>query len=131
MVFGTVFFAACRKDSGVSRVPYVYVNEVIYPNGINFIPISGSIYIHNKGNRGIVVYRMEADVFFAYDRTCPYDPENLLAKVNIEPSGITVVDPVCGSKFLLTDGFPFKGPSKYPLLQYRTNYNGEQLYIFN
>ncbi len=131
MVFGSVFFAACRKDNAVSRVPYVYVNAVIYPNSLDFIPISGSIYVNNYGNRGIVVYRMEADVFFAYDRTCPYDPENPLARVVLEPSGISVKDPVCGSKFLLTDGFPYEGPSKSPLLQYRTTYNGEQLYISN
>ena len=107
------------------------MSATIYPNSLDFIPVSGSIYVNNAGNRGLVVYRMSENEFMAFDRTCPYDPENLLARVVLEPSGISVKDPVCGSKFLLTDGFPYEGPSKSPLLQYRTSYNGEQLYIFN
>jgi len=130
LVLLSIFLVSCRKDSATSRVPYVYVNILLYPNSLDFIPVSGWTYV-NGGNRGIVVYRMTEEQFFAYDRTCPHDPENLAARVLIESSGITVVDTVCGSRFLLTDGYPFAGPSKSPLLQYRTSYDGNLLNIFN
>lgn len=123
---------SCRKDSPQNRVPYVPVNIQIYPNSLDYIPISGWVYI-TGGNRGLVVYRMSEIEFFAYDRTCPYDPENLAARVRMEPSDISVVDTICGSKFILTTGYPFAGPSKSPLLQYKTYYDsGNQiLYISN
>lgn len=125
-----MLFVSCRKDSEDSRVPYVYVNFQLYPNSLDFIPVSGWVY-STGGNRGIVIYRMTDDQFFAYDRTCPHDPENLSARVRVESSGMSVIDTVCGSRFTLTDGYPFDGPSKYPLLQYRTSFDGEILYIFN
>ncbi|HEX7411951.1 MAG TPA: hypothetical protein VF298_07415 [Bacteroidales bacterium] len=130
LVFLYIFLVSCRKDSASSRVPYVYVNIQLYPNSIDFIPTSGWVYV-TGGNRGIIVYRMTENEFFAYDRTCPYDPENLAARVRIDPSGVIVVDTVCGSKYILTTGYPISGPSKSPLLQYRTSYDGEVLYISN
>lgn len=132
MVFLSIFLVSCRKDSPQNRVPYVPVNIQLYPNSLDFIPVSGWVYV-SGGNRGLVVYRMSEIEFFAYDRTCPYDPENLAARVRMEPSDITVVDTICGSKFILTTGYPFAGPSKSPLLQYETFYDsGNQiLYISN
>lgn len=126
----TLFFVSCRKDSEESRVPYVYVNFQIYPNSLDYIPISGWTY-STGGNRGIIIYRMTEDQFFAYDRTCPHDPENLNARVIIESTGISVIDTVCGSRFLLTDGIPFAGPSRSKLLEYKTSYDGNVLSIFN
>ena len=126
----TTVLVSCRKDSSENRVPYVYVNIQLYPNSLDFIPVSGWVY-STGGNRGIVIYRMTEDQFFAFDRTCPYDPENLAARIRVETTGISVIDTICGSRFLLTDGIPFAGPSRSPLLQYRTSYDGEQLFIFN
>jgi nitrite reductase/ring-hydroxylating ferredoxin subunit len=125
-----LLLGSCRKDNVTNRVPYVYVNFLLYPNSLDYIPTGGWVY-STGGYRGIVIYRMTEDQFFAYDRCCPYDPENIHARVIIESTGITVVDTVCGSRFLLTDGYPFKGPSRSPLLQYRTSFDGERLSIFN
>jgi len=53
------------------------------------------------------------------------------AQVRVDDSGITCTCPVCGSKFIMTDGTPFDGPSHYPLKQYRTFYDGAMLYVTN
>jgi nitrite reductase/ring-hydroxylating ferredoxin subunit len=133
LVIPCILLVSCRKDSGDSRVPYVSVNIQLYPNGLDYIALGDWVYI-TGGNRGIVVYRMTEDQFFAYDRTCPYDPEILAARVVAEsPGSIIVIDAVCGSSFTLTDGYPYAGPSKFPLQQYKTIYDSgsQTLYISN
>ena len=130
LIFISVLFVSCRKDSSENRVPYVPVDIQLYLNSLDYIPVGGWTYV-TGGNRGIVVYRMTEVDFMAYDRTCPYDPENLAAKVIMEATGTTVIDTICGSRFWLNDGIPFAGPSRSPLLQYNTNYDGTYLYIFN
>jgi len=122
--------ASCHKDKQTPVIPYVYVNIQLYPNTLDFIPVSGWVYV-TGGYRGLIVYRMGSNEFMAYERTCPYDPEKDCARVQVESSGITAIDSCCGSRFVLTDGSPIKGPSGYPLQQYRTSYDGDLLRIFN
>jgi nitrite reductase/ring-hydroxylating ferredoxin subunit len=121
---------SCRKDKQSPPIQPVYVNIQLYPNTLDYIPISGWRYV-TGGNRGLIVYRMTSDQFMAYERTCPYDPQKEFARVNVNSTGIIAVDSVCGSQFVLTDGSPIKGPSGYPLNQYQTSYNGDLLRIFN
>jgi nitrite reductase/ring-hydroxylating ferredoxin subunit len=122
--------ASCRKDKQSPVITYINVNISLYPNTLDYLPVSGWYYV-SGGYRGLIVYRMTTDEFMAYERTCPYDPDNASARVQVESSGITAVDSTCGSRFVLTDGTPIKGPSGYPLQQYRTSYDGNQLRIFN
>lgn len=112
------------------KIPYVYVNLLLYPNSLDFIPVGGYKYV-NAGYRGIVIYRFQKDDFMVYERCCPYDPEKTGARIVVDPSGSTCVDSVCGSHYILYDGSPFKGPSPYLLMQYRYTYDGEVLQVFN
>jgi nitrite reductase/ring-hydroxylating ferredoxin subunit len=127
-----VVLAACHKDKQSPTIPYVYVNITLYPNTLtsDYIPVSGWVY-STGGYRGLIIYRMTENEFMAYERTCPYDPDKATSRVEVESSGITAVDSCCGSRYILTDGSPIKGPSGYPLQQYRTSYDGEHLRIFN
>lgn len=122
--------SSCKKDKQTPVIPYVYVNLQLYPNNLDYIPVSGSVYV-TGGYRGLIVYRMNTDEFLAYERCCPYDPDKDCARVQVEKSGITAVDSCCGSRYILTDGSPIQGPSGYSLQQYRTSYDGNQLRIFN
>jgi hypothetical protein len=122
-------FPGCEKDKR-PLIPYVYVNLQLYPNTLDFVPIGGYKYI-NAGYRGIVIYRMLEDVFAVYERCCPYDPEKEGARITVDASNITCIDSVCMSKFILTDGTPYGGPSPYSLMQYRWNYDGDRLLIYN
>jgi nitrite reductase/ring-hydroxylating ferredoxin subunit len=121
---------SCKKDKEKPVIPYVYVNIQLYPNTLDYIPISGWVYV-TGGYRGLIVYRMTEGEFLAFERTCPYDPDRACARVQVETSGITAVDSCCGSQYILTDGSPIKGPSVYSLQQYQTSYNGDQLRIYN
>jgi nitrite reductase/ring-hydroxylating ferredoxin subunit len=125
--------AGCGKEDNHPEIPDVPVSFAIDPNSTEYNEIShigGWIYL-TGGYNGILVYRSEMTVFMAYDRACPYDFQENNARIVVEVSGITCACPVCGSKYIITDGTPFEGPSRYMLKQYRTTYDGSLLYIYN
>jgi len=128
---------SCSKDTTTDEtqpiVPYVLVNFVINPNSTQFIElnhIGGSVPV-TGGYRGIIIYRKTENEFMAFDRACAYDPTADSAQVRIESSMITCYCPKCKSKYILIDGTPFEGPSRWALKQYRTNYDGTYLYVSN
>jgi nitrite reductase/ring-hydroxylating ferredoxin subunit len=129
-LLSVVSIYSCRKDKQSPDIPYVSVNIQLYPNTLDYIPVSGWVYV-SGGNRGLIVYRLTSNEFMAYERTCPYDAQKENAKVQMESSGIIAVDSCCGSRYVLTDGSPIQGPSGYPLQQYQTSYDGNELRIFN
>jgi len=120
----------CGKDNQ-PQIPYVYVSLQLYPNSLDYIPTGGYKYVENAGYRGILIYRLLPDEFRVYERCCPYDPEQTGARVTMESSGITCIDPICTSKFILFDGTPAGGPSPFALMQYRWSYDGETLLVYN
>ncbi len=134
MVVSLLFVLSCGKDEqnqGQGIIPNVYVNFTIYPNTIDYIPPGGYKYYNDQGNRGIVLYRLDQNLFYAYERTCPYDPDKDCARVEVETSGVIAVDSCCMSQYILLDGSPFSGPSTLPLKQYRVQYDGSTLTVIN
>jgi nitrite reductase/ring-hydroxylating ferredoxin subunit len=111
------------------------VDIYIKPNSTEYLelnPVGGWVYLTAQyPSRGILVYRISMDEFMAYERTCPHDPDKDCARIQVESSGTTAVDSCCMSRYIMHDGSPFQGPSKRPLKQYRTNYDGITLHIFN
>ena len=124
---------SCKKENPQLTIPEVYVNFFINPNSTEYLELNspGGWVTVTGGYRGILIYRLTLEEFFAYERTCPWDPGEEGARIEVEESGITVVCPVCGSKYILLDGSPFEGPSTYLLKQYRTTYDGSLLYVYN
>ena len=130
LLFALLFSSSCKDDNPYT-IPYVLVNFSVYPNGLDSdLGVSGFKYFP-RGYRGIIVYRLGTDQFVAYDRACTYDTQNPKAIVAVDPSGLIAVCPICGSKYLITDGYPYQGPAKNPLLQYRTSYDGFKVSVSN
>lgn len=128
MVSFLFLFASCEKEK--DEIPYIYVNFVIYPNTIDFIP-EGEHVTTTGGYKGLIIYRQFSDQFMVFERACPHDPLEDNARVYVEDNGIIAVDSVCGSRFLLTDGSPIEGPARRALKQYRTRYDGYTLQVSN
>ena len=132
-----VLFMACSKDEepGQGVIPDVYVNFYIQPDGLDFMAPGDWKYYNSEGYRGIVVYRIDQFTFNAYERTCPYDPQEECARVEVDGTAFILVDSCCMSKYNILDGMPLGGPTKYPLKQYFTEYtigpNGGSLLIYN
>jgi len=124
---------SCGKENTRPEIPVVPVSFVIDPNTTEYLEIShigGWIYL-TGGYNGILIYRSSQTDFVAFERACPWDWEQANARVSVEESGITCACPICSSKFIMTDGTPFEGPSQIVLKQYETTYDGNLLYVYN
>lgn len=131
LLFGLfLLLFSCGKETDRTEIPYIYVNFVIYPNTLHFIPEGGYVY-SSGGYKGLIIYRPLSDQFMVYERACPYDPLEDDARVVVEDNGIIAVDSLCGSRFILTDGSPINGPATTGLKQYRTRYDGYSLTVTN
>ena len=132
---GLIFlgFWSCSKDKNNNYVdiPDVYVNFYLQPDGIDFLPSNSWKIYEYEGYRGVLIYRIDQFTFNAYEMTCPYDAAQECARVQVDASGILLIDSCCMSTYNILDGMPVGGPSTLPLKQYFTEYNGIQLHVYN
>jgi len=131
--FFLFFNPGCSKEEQSPDIPYVYVNFSLNPNSteyINLNVINGWETV-TGGYQGILIFRSSQNEFMAFERACPYDPLVTGAQIRVEDSGITCYCPICHSKYIMTDGTPFEGPSHFSLKQYTTTYDGLLLYVYN
>lgn len=127
------FLPQCKKEKQQNEIPVIAVSIAIEPNSTEYIhlnAVNGWEYI-TGGYRGIIVFRASTNGFMAFERACPYDWDQTSSRISVDSSGTTTVCPSCNSKFILTDGSPYSGPSPYPMKQYQTSYNGTTLFIYN
>jgi nitrite reductase/ring-hydroxylating ferredoxin subunit len=132
LLFG-ILISACNKKDENQYIPYVYVDfyiSISNPQFVSLNAIGGSVNV-TGGSKGIILYRKSIDEFAAYDRHCPYLPENTCSLLKISSSGTTAIDTCCGSEFLLIDGSVLKQPSILPMLKYQTSFDGNQLHVYN
>jgi len=118
----------CRYDH--SDIPRVPVNFYIYPNSVSYLDlnlIGGHMYF-TGGVSGIVVYRLGDWEFTAFDRACPYDWYHEDSWIWVE-AGITLRCQRCNSLFNILDGSVITGPSRFPLKQYYTRFDGMRLRV--
>jgi nitrite reductase/ring-hydroxylating ferredoxin subunit len=123
----------CKKEKQQNEIPTVAVNIAIQPNSTEYIrlnSVNGWEYI-TGGYRGIIVFRASTNGFMAFERSCPYDWSQTSTRIVVDSSGITTTCPSCKSKFVMTDGSPYSGPSSYPMKQYQTSFDGVNLLIYN
>jgi nitrite reductase/ring-hydroxylating ferredoxin subunit len=126
-----LLFTTCRREQ--QFVPNVGVNVLLYlndPQNTALTTIGGWVYV-NGGYRGIVLYRKSQNEFVAFDRTCPYQPEEAASQVSVDSSNVILEDRSCGSKFLLSDGSAIQTPALIPLKQYNTTFDGNSIRIYN
>ncbi|MDL2261930.1 hypothetical protein LJC11_00310 [Bacteroidales bacterium OttesenSCG-928-I21] len=132
------FISGCSEND--DRIPYSYVNVVIYPDLPAYSEIKtpmNHIYLDQKdfmycGYAGIIVYCEQIDMYKAYERNCPHNPHNKNAILDVDSTNLFMVCRDCGSKFSILYGDKVDGPAKYPVVQYKTElrYN-RSLYISN
>jgi len=129
-----LLLTSCVKEESYKDIPIANINVTIYPDGTEYIDLNtvgGWIYLTAPyPSKGILIYRISSTTFMAYERTCTFDPDELDAKIIVDETYMIAKDTVCGSQFLLTDGYPIVGPATRPLRQYRTEYDGYALRIF-
>jgi nitrite reductase/ring-hydroxylating ferredoxin subunit len=127
-----LFLMACKKDN--NEVRSSGVNEYLNLNEPSYLDLNvpGNYIYYPAGTRGIIVYRRSNTEFVAYERSCPYDPQNSTGLVTVETTLTSAADSTCGSRFSIYDGSIINGPTTQSLSQYRTELiQGNVLHIFN
>ena len=124
-------FSSCERNK--NRIPQVPVNVVVNtldPQYQSLNGIGGWAYVEG-GSRGIVVFKTDFNEFRAYDRHCPYLPDNVCAKIFVDENNVYATDTCCGSSFQLIDGSPVDGPANISLQFYNTSFDGNIIQIWN
>lgn len=92
------------------------------------LPVTGPA--GTGGVKGVIVVRLSAGTFVAFERNCPYQPYDACALVSIDQSGLFLQDSCCKSQFDFR-GQVTGGPSPRALKQYSTSLQGSLLNIIN
>lgn len=122
---------ACKSEMPESPIPVVFVYEEINLNDIrlqNLQQPNGYIYLDDAGYRGIIVHSDGGGNYRAFDRACPYHPQDPCAQVSMHDSGFYMEDDCCGSTFDLS-GNPTGGPARNVLRRYSTFIDNNYLII--
>ncbi len=147
------FLHGCKEYPQNPNRPFLSAPITIYPNELQYQELnftSGWLYLTpdlESTSRGIIVYRMNDVDFLAFDRIPPNEPDactdshgNTTRMVVEFPF---VVDKCNNAYYNILNGqlivaepdkipnFPTDGTTIYPLIQYRTVYNGHELIISN
>ena len=132
LFLSAVITPSCESNRG-QIIPYVqvYVDLDLYAE-LGSMGIGTTRILPNEGYRGIVLYR-EADLgFYAYDMTCTEYPEHDRAVVRDTIFDGVFKCPKCDSRYVIINGaYPDSGPAEFPLVEYRTNIQGNLLLISN
>ena len=107
---------SCGKDRG-SRIPEVFVDYRItvqdFENGKGEYDI---MFVDGYGVAGLLIYKVGAYQYKAYDRCSSVEPEKKCAVVR--HTAFTVKDPCSGALFSLGDGTPQQAPAVRNLKEY-------------
>jgi hypothetical protein len=117
---------SCKKNKIETNIPNVPVNYTVYlslPQFSNLNSVGGYAIIPDRGYRGIIVYRRAYEEFVAFDLACPYNPTATGAILEVDSSGVTMVDRHCGSKFSLAYGSVSHGPATNSMKPYNADYS--------
>lgn len=134
-------FTTCSKEDG-GRLPLPPLDITIMPNSTIFSELNavgGWMYLNESHgveppSRGVIVYRADLDLFYAFERTPPFKPDSCCNSTKTICTSLVVdfpyiLDTCTNCKYLILDGSSISGPSSMPLSQYVTEYNGNLLYI--
>lgn len=122
---------SCKKNS--SPIPYVPVSIQINLSNPDYFTLKspgGWLYV-TGGSKGLIIYRYDQNTFRAYDRHCPYHPDDACSKLSVENSGLTVKDTCCSSVFSILDGSILGGPADRNMVEYKSSFDGNILSINN
>ena len=122
----------CNKNQQ-NYIPNVLVDISVNINNPGYITLTavGGWQYFAGGSRGIIVYRRSTEEFNAFDRHCPYEPENTCGILSVQSDNVTFKCACCGSTFMLMDGSLQAGPAIQPVKRYQTTFDGTILRVFN
>ncbi len=132
LLVAALSLTSCKKDQR-GGVPLNTVDISVNVNNPAYadLAVPGGWLYMTGGSMGLIVYRSSPTDFMAYDRHCPYQPENQ-CRLIVDESEIMARDTACcHSAYVITDGSVVEGPAALSLQRYNTSFNGTTLRIYN
>lgn len=125
---------SCKKNRNhpVPSIAFDFTIDLTLPTYQYLNSVGGWAYVPG-GIKGIVVYRQSTDVFVAWERMSPEDPDNVCATGLTADSAnfLILIDPCSSARFSMYDGSPIAN-SSWGLRKYQTLWNGSNtLRIYN
>ena len=120
---------SCKKNKShpVPSIAFDFQIDLTLPSYQELNSVGGWAYV-SGGIKGIVVYRQSTDIFVAWERMSPEDPDNVCVEGLTPDSSnfLQLNDPCSGAKFSMYDGSPSSG-SSWGLRKYQAVWNGSNL----
>lgn len=127
-----IVLMSCEPDRSDDPIPYTPFADIIINLNLpqySALYADGGYVTIGGGVRGIILYRLNSSSYFAYERNCSFHPNDACATVDVDISGLYMIDPCCGSTFSFATGMPTGGIAWRPLRQYQTSLNLNELTI--
>src|SRR5688572_15337461 len=91
--------SSCKKDKDEEDlIPYKPVNIQLNVTNIEYAPLrqqNGTVAIPG-GVRGILVVNQGSNLYYAFERNCPFQPFDTCAVVSLDSTRLFLKDPCCG-----------------------------------
>ena len=120
---------SCKKNRThpIPSIAFDLQIDLTLPSYQELNSVGGWAYV-SGGIKGIVVYRQSTDIFVAWERMSPEDPDNVCSTpLTIDTTNFLQLNDACsGAKFSMYDGSPISG-SDWGLRKYQTEWNGSNL----
>jgi hypothetical protein len=132
---------ACRSNQANEIIPTGPVNLTIDLNlPANSVLLGpGGFAYYEGGVRGVLVIHDYDDEWYAFERTCAWEPLNACSKIWIDTVAIQMkcgnyvrdtFQACCPSRYIF-NGMPVKGPARGILARYKISRTGNLLYVYN
>lgn len=141
LFFAICIFFSCNKNNVTESIPTAPVNLTIDLNlpSNQHLTVVGGFGYYTGGVKGVLVIHDYDDNWYAFERTCAYQPMNECSNIWVDSQSLQLkcgtylgntFNPCCDSRFLF-NGFPTAGPAKGRLAQYKIQKNSNLLLIYN
>jgi hypothetical protein len=131
----------CAKNSATELIQTGPVNITIDLNlpEYNQLRFPGEFMFFEGGIKGVLVIHDFDDTWYAFERTCAFEPTNICSKLQIDTQGFAIrcgeiklnkYEPCCTSTYTWS-GFPSGGPAQGPLARYNISRLGNTVSIYN
>ena len=128
-------FSSCTPELSDDAIPYLPFSPITMNLNLpenNPLRTDGGYKVISSsegGVQGIILYRVDASTYIAYERNCSFQPNGACVTVEVHNSGLYMLDPCCSSTFFFATGQPMGGPAWRPLRKYETLLTGTDLTI--
>lgn len=135
------FIGSCKRNKTTEQIPTGPVNLTIDLNLPSYVHLNtvGNFSYLSGGIKGVVLIHDYDDNWYAFERTCAWEPLNICSKIWIDTANIQMrcgeytsnqFTACCSSRYIF-NGFPIQGPARGRLAQYRVQRNGNLIFIYN